>query len=111
VAKESDADYSMWKLAPTLRYDYQLIAERRESKVLERTGVLNERDMDVLLMCADGSPAYLQESVWELEKVIPKARHVRLKGVDHSVFENMDQGGRSALVVDELKSFLVGDSN
>jgi hypothetical protein len=111
VAKESDADYSMWKLVPTLRYDYQLTAERRESKVLERAGVLNERDMDVLLMSADGSPAYLQESVGELEKVIPKARHVRSKGLDHSVFENMDQGGRSVLMVDELKRFLVGDSN
>jgi hypothetical protein len=78
---------------------------------LEGAGVLNERDMDVLLVRADGSPAYLQESVGELEKVIPKARHVRLKRVDPSVFKNMDQGGRSVLVVDELKRFLVGDSN
>lgn len=72
---------------------------------MERSRVLNERNVDVLLMSASRSPAYLQKSVEELEKAIPKARNLRLQELDHLVFENRSEGGRPEMVgfwVDEV---------
>lgn len=74
---------------------------------MERSRVLNERNVDVLLMSASRSPAYLQKSVEELEKAIPKARNLRLQELDHLAFENRSEGGRPEMVVSGLMKFLI----
>lgn len=106
---DSEKAYSIWKLAPSLRYDFQLVTEMRESKTLERSRVLNERNVNVLLISASGSPAYLQKSVEELEKAIPKARNLRLQELDHLAFENRSEGGRPETVVSGLMKFLIDE--
>ena len=90
----------MRELAPTLHYDFQLVAET--SGALERYRAISA---DVLLLGGSKSPAYLNRALDTLEKVLPGAKRVELSGVGHAAAWNADRGGQPALVAHELRRF------
>ncbi len=90
----------MRALAPTLHYDFQLVAEMSGNP--ERF-----RDMpaDVLLLGGGKSAAYLKRALDMLEGVLPRARRVELPGLDHGATGNADRRGRPEVVARELRAF------
>jgi hypothetical protein len=92
----------MRKLAPTLHYDFQLVAET-EGK-LENFGAIGA---EVLLLGGSKSPAYLKVALDALEKVLPDAKRIELTGLGHGASGNTNRGGRPQLVAQELRRFFV----
>jgi pimeloyl-ACP methyl ester carboxylesterase len=90
-------DVSLAELIPTWRYDNLL--------VLETVGPLEkfkEMQTDTLLLSGSNSPAYLKNVVNGLNSVLPHARHIEFKGLDHM---GADNTGKPAIVAEELKTF------
>ncbi|KAE9372983.1 alpha/beta-hydrolase [Stipitochalara longipes BDJ] len=106
--KQVDAganEYSMAKLAPTLKFDFRLVKEMKET--IERLGKLNEMDVDVLLLSASKSPGYLKRNMQELESLIPRAKYVEFQGLDHLGMGDRNVGGKPEEVAVELRKFLI----
>ena len=95
-------DVTMRMLAPTLHYDFQLVAETDGS--LERFADL---PTDVLLLGGSKSPAYLTAALDTLEKVLPRAKRVEFPGLGHDASGNADRRGRPERVAQELRRFFV----
>ncbi|HEY9376999.1 MAG TPA: hypothetical protein VIQ02_07885, partial [Jiangellaceae bacterium] len=93
----------MRTLAPTLHYDFAMVAETSGS--LERYRAIAA---DVLLLGGSKSPAYLKQALDALETVLPAADRVALAGVGHAAAWNADRGGQPARVVDVLRPFFAG---
>ncbi|KAE9374115.1 alpha/beta-hydrolase [Stipitochalara longipes BDJ] len=99
------SEYTVARLVPTVKFDFQLVKEVQGT--LERLKSLNEMNVDVLLMSASKSPGWLRRSTEELERLIPKASHVRLQGVDHLALGNRDiAGGRPEQAAAQVTKFL-----
>ncbi len=96
----TDGYVPMRALAPTLHYDFVLVAETSGS--LERYRAIAA---DVLLLGGSKSPAYLKQALDALETVLPAADRVALAGVGHAAAWNADRGGQPARVVDVLRRF------
>lgn len=92
---------TMRALAPTLHYDFQLIAEMQGT--MESFAAIQA---DVLLLGGSKSPAYLRASVDALAKVLPDATRIELPGLDHGATGNKDRGGRPELVAAKVGGFL-----
>lgn len=91
---------TMRALAPTLHYDFQMVAEL--SAGLERfRGVRAE----VLLLGGSASPAYLKAALDALEKVLPHATRIEFPGLGHGASGNHDRGGQPERVAQELRRF------
>ena len=90
----------MRALAPTLHYDFELVAETSGS--LERYRAIAA---DVLLLGGSKSPAYLKRALAALETELPKAARLELRGVGHAAAWNADRGGEPARVADVLRRF------
>lgn len=99
--KKEKGDYvSMRALAPTLRYDFQLVAEMSET--LESFTAIRT---EVLLLGGSKSPDYLKTSVDGLEQVLQHATRVEFSGLDHAASWNTDRGGHPESVAQELRRF------
>jgi pimeloyl-ACP methyl ester carboxylesterase len=96
----TDGYVPMRALAPTLHYDFKLVAETSES--LERYRAIAA---DVLLLGGSKSPAYLKRALAALETELPTAARLELRGVGHAAAWNADRGGEPALVADVLRRF------
>lgn len=102
--KANADDVTFRKLAPTMRYDGQLILE-----VGRRLEPFRAVQADVLLIGGSKSPAYLKEGHDALERILPHVRRVELPGLDHAASWNRDRGGKPQLVAEELRRFFGGD--
>jgi pimeloyl-ACP methyl ester carboxylesterase len=98
--KATDGDVTMRRLAPTLHYDFQLVAETEGS--IESFKAIRS---SLLLLGGTKSPAYLTLAVQSLQKIVPQARRVELAGLGHGASGNRNRGGRPELVAAELLHF------
>ncbi len=96
-------DVLMRDLAPTLHYDFHLVAEMADS--VKKFKSVQSR---VLLLGGDKSPAWLTTALDELEKAIPHANRVEFPGLDHggsSDLSSTNRSGRPEIVAAELRRF------
>src|SRR5579859_1916391 len=93
-------DVTMRMLAPTLHYDFQLVAEMSET--LENFRAI---PIEVLLLGGSNSPAYLKVPLPALEKVLPHATRIEFPGLNHGASGNTNRGGQPQLVAQELRRF------
>ena len=98
--KASGDDVTMRMLAPTLHYDFQLVAET-EGK-LQSFGAVGA---EVLLLGGSKSPAYMKVAMDALEKVFPRAQRVEFPGLGHGASGNTNRGGQPERVARELRRF------
>jgi len=99
--KASAGDVTMRMLAPTLHYDFRIVAET-QGELGDFAGITAE----VLLLGGSKSPAYLKIALDALQKVLPHAECHEFAGLDHSASGNADRRGKPALVAAELRTFL-----
>jgi len=102
-----DSDVTMRELAPTLHYDFQLVAEMAER--LENFEAIHS---EVLLLGGDKSPAWLKTALGALAKTLPRARRIEFPGLDHggsSDISNTNRFGQPEKVVPELRHFFAED--
>ncbi|HEU5367251.1 MAG TPA: alpha/beta hydrolase [Ktedonobacterales bacterium] len=88
----------MREIAPTLAYDFQMIAEMNNQ--MER---LRAVQAEVLLLGGSKSPAYLKAALDALEKVLPHVTRVELLGLDHAASWNRNRGGKPEPVAQALR--------
>jgi pimeloyl-ACP methyl ester carboxylesterase len=100
ATKDSGGYVSMRDLAPTLHYDFKLVADMGR-----RIQTFAAIRADVLLLGGSKSPAYLKTALDDLERVLPTARRVEFPGLDHAASWNRDRGGRPEPVAQELRRF------
>jgi pimeloyl-ACP methyl ester carboxylesterase len=101
--KAAGDEVTMRKLAPTLHYDFRLVAEMAET--LDRFKAVH---VPVLLLGGSKSPAYLRLAMDALEQALPNARRVEFPGLDHggsSDLSNTNRGGRPEVVAPALRRF------
>jgi len=101
TAKPSDV--TMRALAPTLHYDFQLVAEM--DNTLESFRAIHA---EVLLLGGSKSPAYLKTALDALEKVLPRVQRIEFPGLDHggsSDASNTNRGGHPEVVAQDLRRF------
>jgi hypothetical protein len=101
--KAKASDVTMRMLAPTLHYDFQLVAEMSET--LERFRAV---DAEVLLLGGSKSPPYLRIALDSLEQVLPHAQRIEFPGLDHggsSDASSTNRGGQPELVAQALRRF------
>ncbi len=94
-------DVTMRMLAPTLHYDFQLIAEMEGS--LESVKAITA---EVLLLGGSKSPAYLKASVDGLARVLPNTTRFEFDGLAHGATGNRDRGGAPERVAEKVGEFL-----
>ena len=102
-----DSDVTMRELAPTLHYDFQLVAEMAER--LENFEAIHS---EVLLLGGDKSPAWLKTALGALAKTLPRVRRIEFPGLDHggsSDISNTNRFGQPEKVVPELRHFFAED--
>lgn len=104
--KGSGGYIPMRALAPTLRYDFQILVET--SGKLESFRAIRA---EVLLLGGSKSPAYLNVALDALEKVLPHAKRVEFPGLDHAASWNTDRGGNPEPVAQELRRFFAQPQN
>jgi pimeloyl-ACP methyl ester carboxylesterase len=96
-------DITMRMLAPTLHYDFQLVAEMAET--LETFKAVRA---EVLLLGGGKSPAWLKGALDALMTVLPHTQRVEFPGLDHggsSDPSSTNRGGQPAVVAQELRRF------
>jgi len=91
---------TMRKLAPTLHYDFQMIAET--ASLIDSFRTIGTK---MLMLGGSKSPRYLKASLDALERILPNARRIELPGLDHGGSGNTDRGGRPDQIASELRSF------
>lgn len=98
-----DSDITMRKLAPSLHYDFALVAEMGGEQERFR-GVQAE----VVLLGGSKSPAYLKTALGVLEKILPHIQRVEFSGLDHGGSSDLsatNRNGQPARVAQELRRF------
>lgn len=98
--KAARDDVTMRALAPTLHYDFQLVADM--SGPLERYAAIRAA---VLLLGGSASPAYLKSALEALQQVLPHAERVEFPGLNHGGSGNADRGGQPQVVAAALRRF------
>ena len=99
--REGSGSYApLRELIPAMRYDFKVVSDM-DGKVESFAGF----SKDVLLLGGDRSPYYLKAALARLEKVIPAAARVEVRGVNHSGPWNADRGGNPELIAHELIKF------
>ena len=94
---------TMRMFAPTLHYDFKLVAE-----MAEKAENFRSIQADVLLLGGSKSPAWLKEALDVLEKTLPHDRRVEFPGLDHSGSSDIsttNRFGHPAVVSPELRRF------
>lgn len=103
--KASAGDVTMRKLAPTLHYDFTLVAQMAET--LESFRAVRAA---VLLLGGSKSPAYLKAALDALEQTLPHVQRIEFPGLNHggsSDASPTNRGGRPDLVAQALRRFFV----
>jgi pimeloyl-ACP methyl ester carboxylesterase len=100
VRKVTGGYVSMRALAPTMHYDFQLVAEMSGT-----LGTFRAIQAEVLLLGGSKSPTYLKAALADLEKILPEVRRIELPGLDHAASWNQDRGGRPEPVAQQLRRF------
>lgn len=101
--KARDGDVTMRKLAPTLHYDFQLVAEMAET-----TENFRNVYAAVLLLGGSKSPPWLKAALDSLETVLPHVRRVEFPGLDHggsSDISSTNRTGDPQMVATEMRMF------
>jgi pimeloyl-ACP methyl ester carboxylesterase len=98
--KGSDGYVPMRALAPTLHYDFQLVAEM--SGKLENFRAISAA---VLLLGGNKSPDLSKVALDALEKFLPDVKRAEFPGLDHAASWNSDRGGKPEVVAQELRRF------
>ncbi len=103
--KNGSGEYLPMKvLAPTLQYDFHVVAEMSGS--LESFRTLNT---EVFLLGGGKSPAYLKTALDALEQVLPHVTRIELEGLGHGAAWNYDKqrspDGKPELVAQALRRF------
>lgn len=98
--KAKGDDVTMRMLAPTLHYDFQLVAESEGAPESFRA-----IRAEVLLLGGSASPTYLKVALDALEQVFPHAKRIEFPGLGHGASGNTDRGGQPERVAQELRSF------
>ncbi len=96
-------DVTMRMLAPTLHYDFQLVAEMAET--VENFKAV---DADVLLLGGSESPAWLKLALNVLEKVLPRVKRVEFPGLNHGSSSDLSATNRDShpeIVAQEMRHF------
>ncbi len=107
--KATSRDVTMRMLAPTLHYDFQLVAEMAET--LENFDTIR---IEVLLLGGSKSPAWLKVALDALEKVLPQVKRIEFPGLDHGGSSDMSSTNRSSqpeVVAQELRRFFAESQN
>ncbi|HEY7983018.1 MAG TPA: alpha/beta hydrolase [Ktedonobacterales bacterium] len=94
---------TMRQLAPTLHYDFALVAALAGQQ--ERFRAVQQ---PVLLLGGSQSPRYLQDGLTALERILPHARRVEFAGLDHGGSSDLsatNRHGDPARVAVELRGF------
>lgn len=94
---------SMRVLAPTLHYDFSVVAELSGKQ--QRFKDIRAK---VLLLGGSKSPAYLKAALDQLAQILPHARRVEFPGLDHggsSDISEMNRTGDPERVAQELRRF------
>jgi pimeloyl-ACP methyl ester carboxylesterase len=102
-------DITMRALAPTLHYDFKLVAEMAER--LEKFRAIQQK---VLLLGGDRSPAWLKAALDALSKTLPHVERFEFPGLDHggsSDISSTNRSGQPEIVADELKRFFAEPVN
>jgi pimeloyl-ACP methyl ester carboxylesterase len=97
------ADVTMRALAPTLHYDFQLVAQMAET--LKNFQAIRA---EVLLLGGSKSPAWLKAALDALVETLPNARRIEFPGLDHggsSDISNTNRFGQPEIVASELRQF------
>ena len=94
-------------LVPTFRNDIEVAMDMLGEEKLQALSAVRTQ---TLVLGGSRSPAYLQNSVRELEKVLPDAKRVELKNVDHGGTFNKAQGGSPDVFAEQLKRFFLRDN-
>ncbi len=100
--KAKNGEITMRALAPTLYYDFTLVAG--SEGMTER---YNTIEVDTLLLGGSKSPQYLKSALNTLALLLPHVRRVEFPGLDHSGAGNTDRGGKPGLVAAELRGFFI----
>lgn len=101
--KATSGDVTMRMLAPTLHYDFQLVAEMAET--LESFRAVRT---DVLLLGGSKSPKYLKTALDALEHVLPHVQRIEFPGLNHggsSDNSTTNRGGQPERVAQALCRF------
>jgi pimeloyl-ACP methyl ester carboxylesterase len=91
---------TMAELAPTLHNDFAVVAASAG-----RLDDWRSIDAETMLLGGATSRPYLKRALDDLERALPRARRVELRGVGHEASWNADRGGNPALVAAELRRF------
>jgi pimeloyl-ACP methyl ester carboxylesterase len=102
-ATAKPGDVTMRMLAPTLHYDFALVAE-----MADKLDTFKTMPVEVLLMSGTKSPAWLKAVADALGKVLPKVKRVEFPGLDHggsSDPSSTNRSGNPALVAQAMREF------
>ena len=98
-------DVTMRMLAPSLRYDFQVVVEMHG-----KLDSFKAMRPEILLLGGSTSPAFLKADLDALEKALPHAERVEFPGLGHAAAWNVDKQrnptGNPARVAEELRRFL-----
>jgi pimeloyl-ACP methyl ester carboxylesterase len=89
-------------LAPTIQSDCIITSELFGESNLRTLSAIQTR---TLILGSSNSPAYLKNSVQELENILPNATRAEFPGLHHGATGNRNRGGRPDVVAGELRKF------
>jgi len=87
-------------LLPGIRYDFRAVSGR-DTRMPSFAAIRTP----VLLLGGTASPPYLRRGVRDLERTLPDARRIELRGLGHDGPWNRRRGGRPDAVAAELRRF------
>ena len=102
--RKIEGDVTMRALAPTLHYDFTLVAEA--SKDINRFQAIT---IPTLLLGGSKSPAYLKTALATLETILPHARRIEFPGLNHGGSSDpgaTNPGGKPDMVAQAVRQFL-----
>ena len=89
--KAKNGDVTMRMLAPTLHYDFQLVAEMAET-----VAHFKAVQAEVLLLGGSESPAWLKLALDALENVLPHVKRVEFPGLNHGGSSDLSTTNRDS---------------
>lgn len=107
--KAKPGDVLMRDLAPTLHYDFHLVAEMAET--LKNFKAIHSK---VMLLGGSESPAWLKTALDALAETLPHLKRVEFPGLDHggaSDISNTNRSGKPEIVATKLRCFFAEPEN
>ncbi len=107
--KAKPGELLMRDLAPTLHYDFCLVAE-----TAEKWKNFRAITADVMLLGGNESPAWLKLALDVLTETLPQATHVEFPGLNHGGSSDLSSTNRSSqpeIVAQELRRFFAESEN